>query len=114
MTVRFVVLACLWFCVSASAQDSPLLRLLKSGKLPKERIEAVVEMACKSAGPEDLKFIFEQALDPNAYPPKARLKALQALSEAALSRQVKPAGDLAPVAKLITDSKSRELQLAAS
>lgn len=113
MSVRLLVVAWLVLGSVGIAQESPLLRLLKSGKLPKERIEAVVEMACKNAGPDDLRFIFEQAIDPDAYPPKARLKALQSLQEAALTRQVKPTGDLSPLATLIADGKSRELQLAA-
>src|SRR6185369_4191049 len=51
---------------AAAAKKSPaapFLALLKSGKLPQERVGLVVEMACTKGEPDDLAYIFAQAAD---------------------------------------------------
>lgn len=82
----------------------PLLKLLQSGKLPPERQPMVVEMVCKKGNADDLAYVFSQVLDPKAFSPELRLKALEWLTDAARINKVKPAGDLAPVKKLLTDA----------
>src|SRR4051812_35346377 len=88
---------------SAQAADgkkspaAPFITLLKSGKLPAERVGMVVEMACAKGEPDDLAFIFSQAADPKAWPIAARLKAFDLLADAAQIRKTIPSGDLSPL-----------------
>jgi putative heme-binding domain-containing protein len=99
------LLAALSVCTSiATAQDptvAPLLKLLKSGRLPKERQPQVVERVCSRGGPEELAFVLEQALQPEEFSPELRVKSLAWLAEAAETRKVRPAGELGGIAALI-------------
>lgn len=109
----------LFFTGLAAAQDStvaPLLRLLQSGRLPKERQPQVVEMICKRGGEAELAFVFEQALKPDAFTPQLRVQALNLLADAAQTRKVKPSGDLSGIEKLVQleeNANNAELALAA-
>lgn len=115
--LSFVVLAAL--AGTAFAQDptvAPLLRLLKSGRLPKERQPQVVEMVCKRGGAEELEYVFQQVLSPEALTPKLRIQALQWLADAAQTRKVKPAGDVSGIEQLVKldpQAKNVDLTLAA-
>jgi len=101
------------------AQDptvAPLMRLLQSGRLPKERQPQVVEMVCKRGGEEELKFVLEQVLKPDVFAPQLRVQALNWLADAAETRKVKPSGDLSGIEKLVKlepKSRSADLPLAA-
>lgn len=90
----------------AHAQAGPLLKLLQSGRVPKERQPTVVEMVCKKGNPDDLAYVFQQVLDPKAYSPELRLKSLEWLSDAAKINKVKPAGDLTTIGKLLADPEA--------
>lgn len=108
--VANLVLAVACFHLSASAQETssvvaPLLKLLKSGKVPAERLPAIVEMVCRRGGPADLQYVFEESLKPDAYAAPLKLKVLDELAEAAETRKVKPAGDLGALASLVTGDK---------
>jgi len=88
-------------------QDSavaPLMKLLQSGRLPAERQGTVVEMIVKRGNENDLGVIFEQLQKPDAFSPALRLKVLEWLADAAITRKVTPAGDLSTLGKLITDN----------
>jgi putative heme-binding domain-containing protein len=101
------------------AQDptvAPLMRLLQSGRLPKERQPQVMEMVCKRGGAEELKFVFEQTLKPDALSPQLRVQAMNWLADAANNRKVKPAGDLSGIEQLVKldpNAKNADLTLAA-
>ena len=84
----------------------PLLKLLQSGKLPPERLPAVVEMVCKKGNAEDLAYVFGQVLDPQAYSPELRLKTLGYLADAAAINKVRPAGDLSAIEQLLADGEA--------
>ena len=101
------------FAADDPPPDSPLVKMLKGGKLPEERQATVVEMLGKRGGPADLGFLFQQAILADGFPAAVRLKALQALSDAALTRQTKPAGDLAKLGPLIKSREDPTLRLAA-
>lgn len=92
---------------------APLMKLLQSGRLPKERVGTVVEMVCQKGNAQDLAFVFEQVQKPDAFPPKVRLKVLELLTDAALVRKVRPAGDLAPLQTLLEAKADPQLKLAA-
>src|SRR5438034_11258033 len=74
------------------ASDSPLVKLLKSGRVPEARQGTIVEMIGKRGTATDLDYIYQQALTGRFSAP-IRVKALDALAEAALTRDLKPARD---------------------
>ena len=93
----------------------PLLKLLKSGRLPKERQGTVVEMVCKRGNEHDLAVVLEQVLKPDAYAPPLRRQVLDLFIDANQTRKVKPTGDLAAIATLLAEpaaAKDAGLQLA--
>ncbi len=98
-----------------SAEDSAMMKLLKSGRVPEERLPTVVEMLCRSAGPDELQYVFEQVLN-EKFPLAARKKAISALADAARGRKEKPSGDLSGLAKLVAaqdpDLRSGAMELA--
>ena len=112
-----MVLACIPSRVLHAEDEAPsavgaVLKLFKSGRVPAERQGTVVEMICNRGNEHDLRVVFEQLIQPNAFSPELRVKALGWLTDAASTRKVKPTGDLNPIAKLIDDSNTG-LQLAA-
>jgi putative heme-binding domain-containing protein len=85
-----------------AASVAPLMKLLKSGRLPPERVASVVELVCRSGNADDLAEVFELAMKPESEKNHVRMKALSGLADAAFTRKIKPAGDLSGIAKLIT------------
>jgi len=81
----------------------PLLKLYRSGKLPAERQPAVIEMICTRGNEHDLRVVLDKLLDPMGMAAGARVKAMVGLTDAAATRKIKPAGDLAPLAKLLAE-----------
>src|SRR3954453_7281518 len=63
--------------------DSPLVKLLRSGRVPEARQGTIIEMIGKRGNAADLEYIYQQALT-GSVPPPIRVKALDALAEAAL------------------------------
>jgi putative heme-binding domain-containing protein len=85
----------------AAAQDSPMVRILKGGKVPEARQGTILEMIGKRGDAEDLGYVFSRAVEPEGFGPAARLQALRALADAASTRKVRPDGDLDALAGLI-------------
>ncbi len=77
-----------------------MVKMLRSGRVPAERQGTVIDMIGKRGSAADLGFLLEQALSPE-FTPANRLRALEALSEAALTRDVRPEGDLGRLAPLV-------------
>lgn len=109
----------LWLGTSAQAQDAavaPLMRLLQSGRLPKERQPQVLEMICQRGGPKELRFVLDQLLKPDSLDPVLRRKILDWLATAAQSRKIKPDGDLSAIGPLMRpdpNAKTQDLPLRA-
>jgi hypothetical protein len=97
---------------SAQSDTGPIMRLLKSGRLPKERLGNVVDLVCQRGNAEDLAYVFELVTKPDGLPADVRLKALSGLTRAAETRKVQPAGDLTALATLMED-KDAAVRLAA-
>jgi putative heme-binding domain-containing protein len=85
----------------AKAADSPMVKLLRGGKVPAERQGTVIDMIGKRGSADDLGYLLGRALEPEGFTPANRLKALEALSEAALTRGLRPAGDLGRLVPLV-------------
>jgi putative heme-binding domain-containing protein len=111
---RLVCLVALTSAVGllATRQDDPdppessLVKLLKSGRVPEARQGAVVEMIGKRGSAVDLAFIYRQALAQAGFSPTVRVKALDALAEAAANRNVRPSSDLEKLVPLLKPSSS--------
>ncbi len=78
-----------------------MVRMLKGGRVPEERQGTIIEMLGRRGGPEDLTYLFEQAVDPEGFAASVRLKALNALIDAAEARKIRPEGDLDQIGRLI-------------
>jgi len=101
-----LVVVAVGICTSVRGDDSesavgPLMKLFQSGRLPAERQGTVVEMICNRGNAGDLKVVFDKILQPDGFAPELRLKAMQWLTDAAVTRKVKPAGDLGALEKLV-------------
>lgn len=84
----------------SQAALKPLLDLLKTGKLAKEREDSVLGLMCALGGPAELGLVLDRALDKETTAAR-QVTLLTALEEAARERGVKPAGDLARIGPLI-------------
>ncbi len=96
----------------ALAQDEPkpesaYVKLLK--KAPEGRMAQVVDLIGKRGTVDDLAFVYDRATAPDGFPSPVRLKALEALDDAALTRDLRPKVDLAGLERLIdsTDPSTR-------
>ncbi len=91
----------------------PLMKLFQSGRLPAERQGAVVEMICNRGNEHDLRVVFDKIVTPDGLPADVRPKALGWLTDAAVTRKIKPAGELAGLEQLVvgpTAAKEPALQ----
>ncbi len=94
--------------------DSALIRLLKSGRIPEERQPQIVTKIGQLGSAEDLGYLFDKALDPNGFPAVVRVKALEALADAALTRKgLKPSGNLDRLEDLLRPEVSLETKMPA-
>lgn len=102
------VLLCVTFCglfTSVLRGDDPpsavgpLMKLFQSGRLPAERQGAVVEMICNRGNEHDLRVVFDKVVAAEGLPAELRPKAIGWLTDAAVTRKVKPAGELGGAGK---------------
>jgi len=85
--------------------DSPLVRMLKGGRVPEDRQGAIVATIGKRGTPADLEYLLGRAVGDGGSSAALRLQALEALAEAAETRdRLRPAGDLGRLAPLIDGS----------
>ena len=112
-----VLFAAFDLCSKTAAEDppraiSPVLKLFQGGRLPPERLGTVVEMICNRGNEHDLRVIFDRVMQEDGFTTELRLKSMGWLTEAALTRKIKPAGDLHGLYSLM-NSNDPALQLAA-
>ena len=97
--MRFHWLFCTWLTwlvaapLALLAADAPspaagMIKLLDGGRVPAERVGAIVEMVGKRGNADDLAYLFKQALESELWTPEVRLLALTSLAEAASGRSV--------------------------
>lgn len=91
-----------------------VMNLLKSGKVPPERLGPVLEIVCTRGNAEELAYVYERVLQPDALPAKLRLQVLRKLADAAVTRKVVPAGDLSGISGLLesADAALRDAAIA--
>lgn len=84
-----------------------LMKLLRGGTLPPERLSSVIEMVSRRGDAADLGYLFEQVTREGGWTGDAAVAALRGLTEAAENRKLKPEGDLSRLAVLF-DAKQPE------
>ena len=97
--------------VGSKAALKPLIAAIRAGKVGAAEIDRARALIANLGGPEELAPIFDLALDP-ALPNPQRASLLVALLDASIKRNVRPAGDLARLAKLL-DHADPSVQAAA-
>ena len=80
---------------------APLLKLLRSGRLPAERMATVVEMVCKRGNQHDLQIMLDNVMSSDQTSPELKRQLVQWLTDAAVTRKVQPEGDRSGVRVLI-------------
>lgn len=93
---------------SFAAAESPYVKFLKSGRVPPERMGAVLTLIAKNGDADDLAYVLEQATKKDGFPAEVKPLALEALLEAANTRNVKPSGDLGVFQALLADSDPKQ------
>jgi putative heme-binding domain-containing protein len=89
------------------ATESTLVKLLRSGRVPDARQGLIVEMIGKRGTAADLAFIYEQVLAHGAFPASVRVKALDALADAASNRQLRPPVEMERLVALFSAAAPR-------
>jgi len=88
-----------------------LMRLLKTGKLPPERMPAVIEMVSRRGDAADLGFLFKQVTkEEGGWTGEPAVTALKGLVGAAENRKLKPEGDLSRLAALFHPEQPAEVR----
>lgn len=77
-----------------------MLTLLKSGRVPEQRLGTIVKLICDRGNEHDLRYVFDQVVDGD-WPTELKIDALTQLQNASSTRNVKPAGELTSIEKLL-------------
>src|SRR5688500_18515610 len=109
--IRLTVLICALACCASASAESPYIKLLKSGRLPAERLPTIIGLVAKQGEAEDLSYLLERA---TAADVKAEEQSIlrDGLAEAAATRNLKPSGDLSALKRLLS-AESAKSRLAA-
>lgn len=79
----------------------PVMKLLKSGRVPAARLEQILTQVASRGNKHDLAYLYQQAVVEDAYADELQIRVLQLLAEAASDRGVVPSGDLSGISALI-------------
>ena len=91
----------------------PLVRILNDGKLPEGRRDGVLELIARLGAPQDLAMIFRLVLESPNQQAEVQVALLNALTGAAVTRNIRPAGDLSLLDELL-DAKDEQVAAAAA
>ncbi|WP_152050990.1 c-type cytochrome [Tautonia marina] len=100
MLMALMLLAGLPGAVRAQDQESAMVRMLRSGRVPDDRQGTLITLIGRQGSPNDLGFLLELATDPELASDANRRLALDALTQAARNRSVFPEGDRSRIAAL--------------
>jgi putative heme-binding domain-containing protein len=84
-----------------------MLRMIENGRMPTDRVPAMIETICKRGGPAELAAIWRKAQE-SSCPPELRRKIFVWLADAAITRRTKPEGEI-KVADLLQPANSTDL-----
>lgn len=96
---------------AANPQAATYLKLLQSGRVPPQNLGTVLDLICSKGDADDLRIVFDQAMDAERLNATVRAKALASLADAMQTRKIKPAGDLSGVATLVKNGAAPDLQV---
>ena len=90
-----------WSQTNPASSDSTYVKLLK--KAPESRLGTIIEVVGKRGNAADLAYLLDRATtaDPSGFASTPRRQALDALAEAASTRNLRPSTDLGPLNRLI-------------
>jgi len=95
----------------AQSPAAAMVKLLQSGRVPEQRLPAIVKLICERGNSDDLGVIFHE-LTTGHWSPQLQIDTLENLAVAATERKVVPAGDLSALETLLA-AKDAPLQLRA-
>ncbi len=101
--VMILILAGIPGAAPAAESASPaasLMRLLKSGRVPEDRLAPIIEAIGRRGDASDLNYLYERAIDPQGYTGATRRRVLEILADTARTRKLKPSGSLAGLGRL--------------
>lgn len=90
------------------AEDSPLMRMLKSGRIPESRQLKLIESICQRGSASELGYVLEQTIAENGFSESFREPILQALKDAVSVRKVIPQTELTALTDFIAKNKELE------
>jgi len=100
------LLLCSFTAQQADAQSpssvAPLMKLLKSGRIPAQRQGTIIELICRKGNTADLGYIWEQIVA-GTFKGALKEKSLLSLKEAFQNRKIIPAGSLKGISTLIEE-----------
>jgi putative heme-binding domain-containing protein len=79
----------------------PLVSLVQSGKIARDREESVLAVLASLGGPAELGLVFDRIVSTNGLADAQRASLLDALAQAARQRKTRPTGDLARLGQLV-------------
>jgi putative heme-binding domain-containing protein len=79
----------------------PLVDLIRSGKLAKDREDTALTLLASLGGPAELGLVFDKAMTNDGNSASRQTTLLASLEQAAQERKVQPAGDLARLADVV-------------
>jgi putative heme-binding domain-containing protein len=79
----------------------PVLKLLDGGRVAAERRDGMLTLVARLGGPPELTMIFERVVDQATSDVVVRRSLMTALAEAAVTRKVRPGGDLNALVPLL-------------
>ncbi|WP_437225914.1 HEAT repeat domain-containing protein [Planctomicrobium sp. SH661] len=94
----------------AQSPAAPMMKLLQSGRVPEQRLPAIVKLVCERGDADDLSYLLAEVLKENHWPESLRSDVLTGLIVASVERKVIPSGDLSGLSSLI-ESTQPELKL---
>lgn len=92
---------------------APLVAMVREGKLTPDRLQTVLSLIASLGGPNELRAVLDSVLAENAGTRAQRAELLHTLVEASRQRNLKPAGDLNPIGKLL-EQEDAALAIAAA
>ncbi|WP_437185221.1 hypothetical protein SH668x_002319 [Planctomicrobium sp. SH668] len=101
-TLAILLMTCHVSLVFAQSPAAAPLKLLKSGRVPAERLPAVIKSICDRGNADDLAQILAEIVQPMHWSDAAREAGLAGLRTAASDRKVIPSGDLAVLTALLS------------
>lgn len=93
--------------IDSPAVSAPLVKMIRAGKVPADRLDNVMEILIGLGGPKDLDLVFEKILKDSSLSEDSKSSLLSSLSSAAVSRGAKPTKGLDQVLGWVKSSNSK-------